>query len=116
RGGAGTRPGESFTRWLGTGGMTSARASRTTGSRLELHLRRGGGLGHGLEIRLGLEPSKAGDHAVGEDHQPRVVVLHGLVVPPTLDGDPVLGARELPVELLEVLVGLKLLILFYVHQ
>src|SRR5919108_5345009 len=88
--------------------MTSAKATAATASRLELHLRRGGGVGRGLEVRLGLEAREAGDEAVRKEREARVVVANGLVVAPPLDDDAILRALELGLQAEEVLVALQL--------
>src|SRR5512145_3222007 len=88
--------------------MVSARARRTTGSRLELHLRRRGGVGGCLEELLGREAGQARHHVGGEARHARVVFAYGLVEAPTVEGDAVLGALELALERQEVLVALEL--------
>src|SRR5206468_8902709 len=88
--------------------MTSATARAKTTSRLELHPRRRGGVGRGLEERLRPEAVHVGHDAAGEQPQSRVVLANGLVEAASLDGDPVFGAFELGLESQEILVRLQL--------
>src|SRR5690242_4797697 len=94
----------------------AAKARRTTPSRLELHLRRSGGVGRGLEERLALESGEASHDGAREQGDLGVVLLNGLVEAPALDGDTVFCPLELRLQREEVLVALEIRIALDRHQ
>src|SRR5579862_4963033 len=85
---------------------------------LELHFRRG--LGALLRLEVGLDV-EAGAEEAGDQHRREalalgVEALRRLVVAHALDGDAVLGALELRLQVTEVLGGLEVRVLLDHHQ